>query len=179
MNSSSSAKPSRARRRRWQPSAVTGHLRTAPRELLQAPELSGEEGLAAYYGLVDGLDAAIDAAISNAYLAQAMRSLRVHRSGSAAWRGRRRRLAPPPSTAIAEAILARDCRARPPRHACAPAQSFDKPRHLDKSATSWSRNTTSAFTRARKTCPARTSSPRRSPRSPPIPSRSPTTSPTW
>lgn len=50
------------------------------RELLHAPELIGgaEPALQAYYDLVGRLDAAIDAAISNAYLAQAMRSLRVH-----------------------------------------------------------------------------------------------------
>ena len=50
------------------------------RELLRAPELiSGQDpALHDYYGLVGRLDAAIDAAISNAYLAQAMRSLRVH-----------------------------------------------------------------------------------------------------
>ncbi|MFF2244076.1 GntR family transcriptional regulator [Arthrobacter sp. NPDC058130] len=50
------------------------------RELLRAPELIGgqDPALHDYYGLVGRLDAAIDAAISNAYLAQAMRSLRVH-----------------------------------------------------------------------------------------------------
>ena len=50
------------------------------RELLQAPELIGGSDPARhdYYGLVGRLDAAIDAAISNSYLAQAMRSLRVH-----------------------------------------------------------------------------------------------------
>jgi DNA-binding GntR family transcriptional regulator len=50
------------------------------RELLQAPELIGgaDPALHDYYGLVGRLDAAIDAAISNAYLVQAMRSLRVH-----------------------------------------------------------------------------------------------------
>ena len=50
------------------------------RELLRAPELiSGQApALHAYYGLVARLDGAIDAAISNAYLVQAMRSLRVH-----------------------------------------------------------------------------------------------------
>ncbi|AXJ10701.1 GntR family transcriptional regulator [Arthrobacter sp. PM3] len=49
-------------------------------ELLRAPELigAGDPGLHEYYGLVARLDAAIDAAISNAYLVQAMRSLRVH-----------------------------------------------------------------------------------------------------
>ncbi|RKR13944.1 GntR family transcriptional regulator [Arthrobacter oryzae] len=50
------------------------------RELLHAPELIGgqEPALHDYYELVGRLDAAIDAAISNAYLVQAMRSLRVH-----------------------------------------------------------------------------------------------------
>jgi DNA-binding GntR family transcriptional regulator len=50
------------------------------RELLRAPELIGgqDPALHDYYGLVGRLDAAIDAAISNAYLVQAMRSLRVH-----------------------------------------------------------------------------------------------------
>jgi DNA-binding GntR family transcriptional regulator len=49
-------------------------------ELLRAPELiSGDEpALHDYYELVGRLDTAIDAAISNSYLAQAMRSLRVH-----------------------------------------------------------------------------------------------------
>jgi len=50
------------------------------RELQQAPELisGGTPALHDYYELVGRLDAAIDAAISNSYLAQAMRSLRVH-----------------------------------------------------------------------------------------------------
>lgn len=49
-------------------------------ELLQAPELinGSDPGRHAYYELAGRLDAAIDAAISNSYLAQAMRSLRVH-----------------------------------------------------------------------------------------------------
>ncbi len=49
-------------------------------ELLAAPALLRGEDPARheYYGLVARLDAAIDAAISNAYLAQAMGSLRVH-----------------------------------------------------------------------------------------------------
>lgn len=57
--------------------ATFEQLRT---ELLQAPELinGGGPGLHAYYELAGRLDAAIDAAISNSYLAQAMRSLRVH-----------------------------------------------------------------------------------------------------
>ncbi|UUL75835.1 GntR family transcriptional regulator [Pseudarthrobacter sp. Fe7] len=50
------------------------------RELLDAPRLvSGDNpALHDYYELVGRLDTAIDAAISNSYLAQAMRSLRVH-----------------------------------------------------------------------------------------------------
>lgn len=49
-------------------------------ELLQAPHLinGNDPGRHAYYELAGRLDAAIDAAISNSYLAQAMRSLRVH-----------------------------------------------------------------------------------------------------
>ena len=49
-------------------------------ELCQAPALiSGEDPARHdYYGLVGQLDSAIDAAIHNSYLAQAMRSLRVH-----------------------------------------------------------------------------------------------------
>ncbi|MDV8148619.1 GntR family transcriptional regulator [Arthrobacter sp. B10-11] len=49
-------------------------------ELLQAPELinGSDPGRHAYYQLAGRLDAAIDAAISNSYLVQAMRSLRVH-----------------------------------------------------------------------------------------------------
>lgn len=50
------------------------------RELLEAPELvrGPNPALHDYYELVGRLDTAIDAAISNSYLAQAMRSLRVH-----------------------------------------------------------------------------------------------------
>lgn len=50
------------------------------RELLEAPALIGgdDPALHDYYELVGRLDTAIDAAISNSYLAQAMRSLRVH-----------------------------------------------------------------------------------------------------
>jgi DNA-binding GntR family transcriptional regulator len=50
------------------------------RELLRAPELISDADPARhdYYQLVGRLDVAIDAAISNAYLAQAMRGLRVH-----------------------------------------------------------------------------------------------------
>jgi DNA-binding GntR family transcriptional regulator len=49
-------------------------------DLLRAPELISEADPARheYYALVGRLDEAIDAAISNSYLAQAMRSLRVH-----------------------------------------------------------------------------------------------------
>ncbi|MFD5278920.1 GntR family transcriptional regulator [Pseudarthrobacter sp. NPDC058362] len=49
-------------------------------ELAVAPQLidGSESGRQAYYALVARLDAAIDTAISNSYLAQAMRSLRVH-----------------------------------------------------------------------------------------------------
>lgn len=50
------------------------------RELLRAPELinGADPARHDYYDLVGRLDTAVDAAISNAYLAQAMRSLRVH-----------------------------------------------------------------------------------------------------
>ena len=49
-------------------------------ELLRAPELIGAHDPARqeYYRLVGRLDEAIDGAISNSYLVQAMRSLRVH-----------------------------------------------------------------------------------------------------
>ncbi|BCW42803.1 hypothetical protein StoSoilB3_43380 (plasmid) [Arthrobacter sp. StoSoilB3] len=49
-------------------------------ELLAAPALirGSDPARHDYYGLVGRLDEAIDAAISNSYLAQAMRSLRVH-----------------------------------------------------------------------------------------------------
>ncbi|MFH5880686.1 GntR family transcriptional regulator [Arthrobacter sp. NA-172] len=49
-------------------------------ELLRAPEMISENDPARhdYYALVGRLDEAIDEAISNSYLAQAMRSLRVH-----------------------------------------------------------------------------------------------------
>ena len=49
-------------------------------ELLAAPALvtGGAAGLQDYYALVGRLDEAIDAAVANSYLAQAMRSLRVH-----------------------------------------------------------------------------------------------------
>ncbi|CAH0174907.1 HTH-type transcriptional repressor RspR [Arthrobacter sp. Bi83] len=50
------------------------------RELLEAPALISaiDPARHEYYELVARLDSAIDAAISNSYLAQAMRSLRVH-----------------------------------------------------------------------------------------------------
>jgi 2-methylcitrate dehydratase len=50
------------------------------RELAAAPALidGSDSGRHSYYELAARLDAAIDAAISNSYLAQAMRSLRVH-----------------------------------------------------------------------------------------------------
>ncbi|MDQ0031954.1 DNA-binding GntR family transcriptional regulator [Arthrobacter bambusae] len=49
-------------------------------ELLRAPEMLNDSDPARhdYYALVGRLDEAIDEAISNSYLAQAMRSLRVH-----------------------------------------------------------------------------------------------------
>jgi DNA-binding GntR family transcriptional regulator len=49
-------------------------------ELLRAPEMISDSDPARhdYYALVGRLDEAIDQAISNSYLAQAMRSLRVH-----------------------------------------------------------------------------------------------------
>lgn len=50
------------------------------KQLLEAPSLLGEgdPGRHSYYTLVAELDSAVDAAIGNAYLVQAMRSLRVH-----------------------------------------------------------------------------------------------------
>ncbi|MBT2532877.1 GntR family transcriptional regulator [Arthrobacter sp. ISL-48] len=56
------------------------HFLQLHRELLAAPALlSGDDPARhGYYRLVERLDAAIDAAISNAYMAQAMGSLRVH-----------------------------------------------------------------------------------------------------
>ena len=53
---------------------------TLHRELLAAPALiSGDDPARHdYYALVARLDAAIDSAVSNTYLAQAMRGLRVH-----------------------------------------------------------------------------------------------------
>jgi DNA-binding GntR family transcriptional regulator len=55
-------------------------FRELQEELLAAPALisSADPARHDYYGLVGRLDEAIDAAISNSYLAQAMRSLRVH-----------------------------------------------------------------------------------------------------
>ncbi len=71
----------RARPRRWLPSAATPRpSNSSAPNCVRAPALiSGEDPARhAYYGLVGRLDAAIDAAIHNSYLAQAMRSLRVH-----------------------------------------------------------------------------------------------------
>jgi DNA-binding GntR family transcriptional regulator len=67
-------------------------FRELQEELLAAPALiSGTDPARHdYYGLVGRLDEAIDAAISNTYLAQAMRSLRVH-LGPRPPAGRRRR----------------------------------------------------------------------------------------
>jgi DNA-binding GntR family transcriptional regulator len=61
---------------RGEPS-VFAHLQA---QLLRAPDLLSSEDPARhdYYALVSRLDDAIDAAISNTYLAQAMRNLRVH-----------------------------------------------------------------------------------------------------
>lgn len=55
-------------------------FRELQEELLAAPGLISDADPARhdYYGLVGRLDEAIDAAISNSYLAQAMHSLRVH-----------------------------------------------------------------------------------------------------
>jgi DNA-binding GntR family transcriptional regulator len=55
-------------------------FRALQEELLAAPALlnSPDPARHDYYELVGRLDAAIDAAIANSYLAQAMRSLRVH-----------------------------------------------------------------------------------------------------
>ena len=55
-------------------------FRELQEQLLAAPELISDADPARhdYYRLVGRLDEAIDAAISNSYLAQAMRSLRVH-----------------------------------------------------------------------------------------------------
>lgn len=55
-------------------------FRELHRRLLEAPDLinSADPARHDYYALVGRLDEAIDEAISNSYLAQAMRSLRVH-----------------------------------------------------------------------------------------------------
>lgn len=92
--------------------AVFEHLRL---ELLQAPDLvnGSDPGRHAYYELVGRLDEAIDAAISNAYLAQAMRGLRVHLvrvRRLAADDAQRLRAAAAEHAAIAEAIAARNPR---------------------------------------------------------------------
>ena len=55
-------------------------FRELQEELLAAPGLinDGDPARHDYYGLVGRLDEAIEAAVSNSYLAQTMRSLRVH-----------------------------------------------------------------------------------------------------
>lgn len=80
-------------------------------ELLLAPEMLNESDPARhdYYALVGRLDEAIDEAISNSYLAQAMRSLRVHLvrvRRLAADDDERLRAAAAEHAAIAEAIAA-------------------------------------------------------------------------
>ncbi|HEY8701479.1 MAG TPA: GntR family transcriptional regulator [Arthrobacter sp.] len=84
-------------------------------QLQAAPELLGTDDPArhGYYGLVARLDAAIDVAISNAYLAQAMGSLRVHLvrvRRLAADDAARLTAAASEHAAIAEAIAARNPR---------------------------------------------------------------------
>jgi DNA-binding GntR family transcriptional regulator len=88
-----------------------GTFERLQRELLRAPQLiSGDHpALHEYYELVGRLDTAIDAAISNSYLAQAMRSLRVHLvriRRLAADDARRLTAAAAEHAAIAEAIAA-------------------------------------------------------------------------
>ncbi len=71
----------RARPRRWPPNAATPRRsNSSATNCVRAPSLisAGDPARHDYYGLVGRLDAAIDAAIQNSYLAQAMRSLRVH-----------------------------------------------------------------------------------------------------
>jgi DNA-binding GntR family transcriptional regulator len=85
------------------------------KELLEAPELisGADPARHDYYGLVGRLDEAIDAAISNSYLAQAMRSLRVHLvrvRRLAADDAARLTAAAAEHAAIAEAIAARNPR---------------------------------------------------------------------
>lgn len=85
------------------------------KELLDAPGLIGAHDPARhdYYGLVGRLDTAIDAAISNSYLAQAMRSLRIHLvrvRRLAADDAERLTAAAGEHAAIAEAIAARNPR---------------------------------------------------------------------
>jgi DNA-binding GntR family transcriptional regulator len=88
-----------------------GTFERLQRELLRAPELvtGSDPALHEYYQLVGRLDSAIDAAISNAYLAQAMRGLRVHLvriRRLAADDARRLTAAAAEHAAIAEAIAA-------------------------------------------------------------------------
>jgi DNA-binding GntR family transcriptional regulator len=90
-------------------------FRELHRELLAAPELIHGDDPARheYYALVARLDAAIDAAISNSYLAQAMGSLRVHLvriRRLAADDASRLTAAASEHAAIAEAIAARNPR---------------------------------------------------------------------
>jgi DNA-binding GntR family transcriptional regulator len=85
------------------------------RELLSAPELIRGDDPARhdYYALVARLDAAIDSAIANSYLAQAMGSLRVHLvriRRLAADDAARLTAAAAEHAAIAEAIAARNPR---------------------------------------------------------------------
>ncbi len=103
-------------------------------QLLLAPELLSDDDPARheYYALVSRLDDAIDAAISNSYLAHAMRSLRVHLV-------RVRRLAADDSSrlhaaaaehaAIAEAIAAGNpgWPRPPPQSTCTAASPTSKP----------------------------------------------------
>lgn len=92
--------------------AVFQHLR---QEFLEAPALidGSDTGRHAYYSLAGRLDAAIDAAASNSYLAQAMRGLRVHLvrvRRLAADDAQRLTAAATEHATIAEAIAARNAR---------------------------------------------------------------------
>ena len=92
-----------------------GVFRQLHKELLEAPALidSSDPGRHAYYDLAGRLDAAIDAAVYNSYLAQAMRGLRVHLvrvRRLAADDARRLTAAAAEHAAIAEAIAARNPR---------------------------------------------------------------------
>ena len=89
---------------------VSAVFRELQEELLAAPALisGADPDRHDYYGLVGRLDEAIDTAISNSYLAQAMRSLRVHlvRVRRLAADDAGRLTAASEHTAIAEAIAA-------------------------------------------------------------------------